>query len=57
MFYSGIDLHKDNCFITTVDDRGEIVKQERLHNSPDIILAYFASLPGPHKTVVECTAG
>ncbi len=57
MFYSGIDLHKDNCFITTVDDSGEIVKQERLRNIPEIILAYFASLPGPHKSVVECTAG
>jgi transposase len=57
MFYSGIDLHKDNCFITTVDETGEIVKQERLRNIPEIILAYFASLQGPHKTVVECTAG
>jgi transposase len=57
MFYSGIDLHEDNCFITTVDDRGEIVKQERLRNIPAIILAYFTSLQGPHKTVVECTAG
>jgi transposase len=57
MFYSGIDLHRDNCFITTVDDSGEIVKQERLRNCPEIILAYFASLPSPHKAVVECTAG
>ena len=57
MFYSGIDLHKDNCFITTVDDSGEIVKQERLRNIPEIILTYFASLPSPHKAVVECTAG
>jgi transposase len=57
MFHSGIDLHKDNCFITTVDDSGKIVKQERLRNCPEIILAYFASLPPPHKAVVECTAG
>lgn len=57
MFSSGIDLHKDNCFITTVDDTGAIVKQERLRNVPDLILAYFDSLPGPHKAVVECTAG
>jgi hypothetical protein len=33
------------------------VKQERLHNSPDIILTYFDSLQGPHKAVGECTAG
>jgi hypothetical protein len=54
---SGIDLHKDNCLITTVDERGEIVKQERMRNCPEIILAYFTSLLGPHETVVECTAG
>jgi transposase len=57
MFYSGIDLHKDNCFITTVDDSGAIVKQQRLPNIPKIILAYFDALPGPHRAVVECTAG
>ena len=57
MFYSGIDLHKDNCFITTIDDNGAIVKQERLPNVPDVILNYFAMLPSPHKAVVECTAG
>ena len=57
MFYSGIDLHKDNSFIVTVDDTDTIVKQERLRNVPDLILVYFASLPGPHKAVVECTAG
>ncbi len=57
MFYSGIDLHKDNCFITTVDDSGEVVKQERLPNVPESILGYFRSLEGPRKAVVECTAG
>jgi transposase len=57
MLHSGIDLHKDNCFITTVDDSGAIVKQQRLPNVPEIILAYFDALPGPHRAVVECTAG
>jgi hypothetical protein len=32
MYYSGVDLHKDNCFITTVNDVREIVKQERVRN-------------------------
>jgi len=57
MLYSGIDLQKDNCFITTVDDTGEVLKQERLPNVPDNILGYFGSLEGPQKAVVECTAG
>ena len=57
MFYSGIDLHRDNCFLTTVDSNGTLVKQERLPNVPESILAYFHSLDGPHIAVVECTAG
>ena len=57
MYYSGIDLHKDNCFITTVNDLGKQVRQERLPNVPETILAYFASFDGLHKAVVECTAG
>ena len=57
MYYSGIDLHKDNCFITTVNDAGKQLRQERLPNVPECILAYFASFDGPHKAVVECTAG
>lgn len=30
MFYSGIDLHKDMSFITTLNDEGIIVKQEKM---------------------------
>jgi len=25
MYYSGIDLHSDNCYITTVDDTGAVI--------------------------------
>lgn len=57
MFYSGIDLHKDNCFINTVNEGGKGVKQERLPNVPEGIVNYFAMLGGPHKTVVESTTG
>jgi transposase len=57
MFYTGIDLHKDNCFLTTVNDVGDIVKQERLPNVDDSIVGYFRSMDGDHKAVVECTAG
>ena len=55
MFYSGIDLHKDNCFITTINDVGDVVKQERVPNIPEAVLGYFGSLGGTHKTVVEST--
>jgi transposase len=57
MYFTGIDLHKDNCFMTTINDAGKQVCRERLANAPDLIIAYFKSLDGPHRAVVECTAG
>ena len=57
MFYSGIDLHKDNCFISTINDDGELVQQGRVANVPEALLAYFARLSGEHQAVVESTAG
>lgn len=57
MYYSGIDLHTDNSYITTQDDSGTVVKQERTANTTEDVLAYFRSLPGPHTAVVESTSG
>ncbi len=57
MYYSGIDLHTDNSFITTQDDTGSVVKQERVINDTEVVLAYFRSLPGPQIAVVESTSG
>ncbi len=47
MFYSGIDQHKRDCFITTYDSDGEVVKQQRVPNSAMVIQRYFSQLPGP----------
>jgi hypothetical protein len=55
MFYSGIDQHKRDCFITTYDSDGAMVKQKRVPNSPMLIRHYFGQLPGLHKAVVEST--
>jgi transposase len=57
MYYSSIDLHSDNCYITTIDDTGVIVKRQHVENSDELILDYFQSLPGSHQTVVESTTG
>jgi transposase len=57
MYYSGIDLHTDNCYITTIDEQGALVKQERLENISELIVDYFQRLPGVHSTVVESTSG
>ena len=57
MYYSGIDLHSDNCYITTVDEQGTIVKQVRVTNDGEIILDYFQSIGQSHLAVVESTTG
>jgi transposase len=55
MYYSGIDQHKRDCFITTYDSDGAMVKQKRVPNSPILIQHYFGQLLGLHKAVVEST--
>jgi transposase len=57
MYYSGIDLHSDNCFMTTVDEQGTVVKQERIENVAEFVLDYFHSLGDSHMAVVESTTG
>jgi len=56
MYYSGIDLHKDNCFITTIDGAGTVIKQSKLTNTDPAILNYFFDLGIDHRAVVESTS-
>ena len=54
MLHSGIDKHKDNCFIVTVNDQGTIVREARVENSIDALSAYFHSFAKEeHRAVVE----
>lgn len=55
MYYTGIDLHKDNCYMTTLTFRGKIVRQDRIKNNPFLILDYFDTIGGSHKAVIETT--
>ena len=57
MFYTGIDLHKKFSYLSTIDGKGKIVKQEKIYNDPMKILNYFWSIQGEHKAVVESTIG
>lgn len=56
MYCTGIDLHKDNCFLTTVNEAGEVVKRAKIRNEEALIPEYFQDVPGPHQAVVESTA-
>jgi len=56
MLYSGIDLHRDNSMITTINDSGAIINQQKLPNEEISLLNYFFSMGKEHRAVVEATA-
>ena len=56
MLFSGIDLHRDNSMITTINDSGAVVNQQKLPNDEQTILKYFFSMGKNHQAVVEATA-
>jgi len=56
MYYTGIDLHKDNVTLTTVNNDGDILKQMKLPNEEHSILNYFFTIGKKHKAVVESTS-
>ena len=56
MLHSGIDLHKRTIAIATVTPDGQPVRDTQLPTSRPAIRAYFASMPGPHRAVVESTS-
>jgi transposase len=57
MFYTGIDLHKNFSHLTTVDEKGTVVEQQKIFNNPEQIVNYFRSIGNTHKAVVESTNG
>lgn len=54
MLFSGIDLHKRSLVVHTLDAEGTVVRQAELATQREAVTAYFATLPGPHRAVVEC---
>ncbi len=53
MYYTGIDLHKKTSFITTINERGQVVKKNNLKNIPSLILKYFDDLAANTRIVIE----
>ena len=54
MLYSGIDLHKHSLVIHTVAEDGSVVREAEFATARPAVTSYFATLPGPHRAVVEC---
>ena len=55
MYYTGIDPHTRDCLLTTYDDAGHRVKQQRVPNARERLRQYFTGFTGPHQAVVEST--
>jgi transposase len=56
-YHSGTDLHQRTSVICTLDDSANVVREAALKNHPALFAAYFASMPGSHRAVVEATSG
>jgi transposase len=56
MLHTGIDLHKRDLLVTTVDSAGQPVKTARLTTTRPAVTAYFAALGSEQRAVVESTA-
>jgi len=56
MLHSGIDLHKRDLVIATVDSSGTVVKSGRVPAARAPVAAYFRGLGAEQRAVVESTA-
>jgi transposase len=56
MPHSGIDLHKRDLVIATVDSTGVVVKDGRVPAARRPVAAYFQALGAEQRAVVESTA-
>ena len=53
MLHTGIDLHKRDLVLSTVDAAGQLVKTARLRTTRAAVSAYFAPLGPAQRAVVE----
>ena len=52
MYYTGIDLHREASFLTTIDQNGQIVKKANLANEKRQMLGFFKTLNNKSKVVI-----
>jgi transposase len=57
MYYTRIDQHKHTSYLTTVDNKGVIIKQANLNNNNHDILNYFHQFGDQNIATVETTSG
>jgi len=55
MNYTGIDLHKQTSYLTTINENGVIVKQKDIKNNNHNLYQYFSDLGSDNIAAVEAT--
>jgi transposase len=50
----GLDVHKQSCHATAVDERGEVVLQKKMLNEPELLRELFRELK-PVAVAMEAT--
>jgi len=53
MFYYGIDFHKLYSFITQMDEKGKVVEQKTIRNTPESLEEFVESLESESKLALE----
>lgn len=55
MLYAGLDLHKRYCYITTIDEKGKIIGNNKLPNDRAVLRAFFGALGQRAEVAMEAT--
>lgn len=55
MMYTGLDLHKRHPYLTTMDERGEVLYQGKLPNDREVIRDFFRGLGQGAEVAIEAT--
>jgi transposase len=53
--YIGLDVHKNLCYATVLDEEGEIVEQKRFLNTPDEISQFVGELSSNDSVAMEAS--
>jgi transposase len=53
MNYVGVDYHKKYSHVTVVNEKGQVIRSQRLPNTSESFKGYFQDLGGPNHAVLE----
>ena len=55
MNYVGVDLHKERSWFYVTNEQGKRIDSQSIANLPEVLRAYYKTLPRPFTLAVETT--